>query len=207
MSLAADGFARVTHVSRETLARLEDYVRCSPPGTGASIWSARTRSAMSGAAISSIRPSFCSHLPPGTRRVGRSRQRRRAARPDPGDSRGARGPSRRIRPAQGGFPARGGARHPRPGDASTPRAPRRVPAVTADVVTARACAPLAGTAGTGVAFHRPDTICLFLKGRGVGDELTAAAKDWNMLAETMPSVADKSGCILKLEGISRVERR
>src|SRR6185437_16089940 len=38
-------------------------------------------------------------------------------------------------------------------------------------------------------FIGPTTVCLFLKGRGVADELTAAAKDWNMLTETMPSIA------------------
>jgi 16S rRNA (guanine527-N7)-methyltransferase len=82
----------------------------------------------------------------------------------------------------------------------------RLPAVTADVVTARACAPLTELLALAWPFIGPNTICLFHKGRDVGTELTEAAKDWNMLAETMPSVADKSGCILKVEGISRVER-
>jgi 16S rRNA (guanine527-N7)-methyltransferase len=81
----------------------------------------------------------------------------------------------------------------------------RVAPFIADVVTARACAPLPDLLGLALPFIGPDTVCLFLKGRAVAAELTEAAKRWNMRVETLPSVADRSGCVLKLEGVARVE--
>jgi 16S rRNA (guanine527-N7)-methyltransferase len=81
-----------------------------------------------------------------------------------------------------------------------------VPPVAAGVVTARACANLAELLSLAQPFIGPRTLCLFHKGRLVADELTEAAKDWNMVAETVPSITDKSGCILRVEGVSRVER-
>ncbi|MEO5335423.1 MAG: 16S rRNA (guanine(527)-N(7))-methyltransferase RsmG [Magnetospirillum sp. WYHS-4] len=72
-----------------------------------------------------------------------------------------------------------------------------------DVVTARALAPLSILLQYGQPFLRPTTICLFLKGRSVQDELTESRKTWNMTANQYPSLTDASGVILSLERISR----
>ncbi|HJT05335.1 MAG TPA: 16S rRNA (guanine(527)-N(7))-methyltransferase RsmG [Stellaceae bacterium] len=79
----------------------------------------------------------------------------------------------------------------------------RVKPLVAQVVTARALAPVAELLEISERFRAADTICLFLKGENVQEELTTAAKRWNMTAHQSPSLSDPSGCILRLENISR----
>ena len=74
---------------------------------------------------------------------------------------------------------------------------------TADLVCARALAPLPELLALAAPFIGQDTVCLFHKGKEAAAELTAAGKDWNMVTEPLPSVTDKSAAILKLEGVSR----
>ncbi len=90
------------------------------------------------------------------------------------------------------------------GAAATVHAMRidRVKPFTADVVTARALAPVADLLEISLPFRGPHTLCLFLKGRGVEEELTRVDKAWNMRLDRLPSVSDASGCILRLENIS-----
>jgi 16S rRNA (guanine527-N7)-methyltransferase len=77
-----------------------------------------------------------------------------------------------------------------------------LPPLAADVVTARACAPLSklleyardipgATPGT-----RP--CCLFLKGKRADQELTEARKHWTMRVESFPSRSDPGGTILRI---------
>jgi len=73
----------------------------------------------------------------------------------------------------------------------------------ADVVTARACAPLDKLLPLAQRFIGPNTLCLFLKGEHVADELTAAQQDWRMKAAQLPSRADPRGVILRLEQVTR----
>jgi 16S rRNA (guanine527-N7)-methyltransferase len=73
----------------------------------------------------------------------------------------------------------------------------------ADVVTARACAPLDKLLPLAQRFIGPHTVCLFLKGEHVADELTAARREWRIKAAQLPSRADPRGVILKLEQIAR----
>jgi len=73
----------------------------------------------------------------------------------------------------------------------------------ADVVTARACAPLDKLLPLAQRFIGPNTVCLFLKGEQAADELTAARRDWKMAATQLPSRADPRGVILKLEQVTR----
>ena len=73
----------------------------------------------------------------------------------------------------------------------------------ADVVCARALAPLPELLALAAPFIGQDTVCLFHKGKDAAAELTAAAKAWNMVTEPLPSVTDKSATILRLEGVSR----
>ncbi|CAN5922650.1 16S rRNA (guanine(527)-N(7))-methyltransferase RsmG [soil metagenome] len=72
------------------------------------------------------------------------------------------------------------------------------PPVLADVVTARALAPL-GQLLFWADRHRSDTaICLFHKGKGWQVELTEAMKDWDIPSETLTSVTDRDAVILRI---------
>jgi 16S rRNA (guanine527-N7)-methyltransferase len=77
----------------------------------------------------------------------------------------------------------------------------RVKPLTADVVTARALAPLPGLLEMSERFRGAGTRCLFLKGSQVEDELTEARQAWNMRIERFASLSDRSGSILQLEDI------
>jgi 16S rRNA (guanine527-N7)-methyltransferase len=74
---------------------------------------------------------------------------------------------------------------------------------TADVVTARACAPLDKLLPLAERFIGWNTLCLFLKGEHVEEELTAARCGWRMSTARHLSRADPRGVILKLEQITR----
>jgi 16S rRNA (guanine527-N7)-methyltransferase len=73
-----------------------------------------------------------------------------------------------------------------------------------DVVTARALAPLDKLVDYAVPLLKPDGQCLFLKGVGAEDELTAARKTWRMTADRLPSRSGPTGVVLRLREISRV---
>ncbi len=79
----------------------------------------------------------------------------------------------------------------------------RMKPVVAEVVTARALAPLSELLEISERFRGPGTICLFPKGETVREELTDAIKQWKMTAHQSPSLSDPSGCILRLENITR----
>lgn len=76
---------------------------------------------------------------------------------------------------------------------------------TADVVTARALAPLDVLLGHAAPLLRPDGCCLFLKGARAADELTLARKAWNMDVHQVPSRSHPAGVVLKLKAIARAE--
>lgn len=73
----------------------------------------------------------------------------------------------------------------------------------ADVITARACAPLIRLLALAVPHLSASGICLFLKGRRVDAELTEARKRWKMRIGRYPSRSEPSGVILEVEDISR----
>ncbi len=75
--------------------------------------------------------------------------------------------------------------------------------LAADVVTARACAPLDRLLGYAEPFLGPGGICLFHKGRAVDEELTESAKKWTLEVNRIESLSDPAGVILRLERISR----
>ncbi len=77
----------------------------------------------------------------------------------------------------------------------------------ADVVTARALAPLPILLEYAAPFVSPSTLCLFLKGRRVDDELTETQKRWNITYDIFSSLTDPEGSIVRLEAISRVDPR
>jgi 16S rRNA (guanine527-N7)-methyltransferase len=78
----------------------------------------------------------------------------------------------------------------------------RAKAPRADVVTARALAPLAELVEISQRFLKPGGICLFLKGRSVEEELTEMAKRWKIPVERCPSLSDPLGSIIRLEAIA-----
>lgn len=77
----------------------------------------------------------------------------------------------------------------------------------ADVVTARAVAPLPRLLELAEPFVGPDTRCLFLKGTRASSELTAASLHWHMVPQTFASLSDPTGVVLQLEEIGRAPRR
>jgi 16S rRNA (guanine527-N7)-methyltransferase len=206
VTLTAPGFARVTHVSRETMVRLEDYVRLL------AAWNKRInlvgRNTIGDVWQRHILDSaqLMAHLPPGTRRLL-----------DLGSGAGLPGLILAIL----GVPEVHLVESDRRKAVFLAEAIRltrvsarlhvsraeELPLFSVDVLTARACAHLTDLLALAEPFIGATSICLFHKGKNIAAELTEAAKDWNMLAETLPSVADPSGCILKLEGVSRVDRR
>ncbi|MEM8587045.1 MAG: 16S rRNA (guanine(527)-N(7))-methyltransferase RsmG [Pseudomonadota bacterium] len=76
-----------------------------------------------------------------------------------------------------------------------------MPSLVADVVTARALAPLPKLLDLAERFVGPDSACLFLKGQDVDSELTKITKSMKMDVERMPSVTAPSATILRLRGL------
>ncbi|MGZ3338428.1 MAG: 16S rRNA (guanine(527)-N(7))-methyltransferase RsmG [Reyranella sp.] len=73
-----------------------------------------------------------------------------------------------------------------------------VPPARADVITARALAPL-GQLLAWADRHRTDTaICLFHKGKGWQAEVTEAMKDWDIPLQAFNSVTDLDAVILRI---------
>lgn len=77
----------------------------------------------------------------------------------------------------------------------------RLGALNADVVTARACAPLPQLLKYAAPLLRPGGRCLFLKGKTAAAELTASAKTWMMQTTRLPSHSDSSGMILVVDDL------
>jgi 16S rRNA (guanine527-N7)-methyltransferase len=86
-----------------------------------------------------------------------------------------------------------------------PQRLEKCPRFGADVITARAFAPLADLLDQVGRFIETHTILLFLKGKTVDEELTEARKAWNMRATPHQSVSDPSGTVLQLEQVARAD--
>jgi len=87
-----------------------------------------------------------------------------------------------------------------------PERVEKIPAFVADAVTARALASLDELNDLAEKFRGARTFSLFLKGASVDEELAVASQRWAMKIERLPSRADPTGCILKIENIQRVGR-
>jgi len=72
----------------------------------------------------------------------------------------------------------------------------------ADVITARAVAPLDRLFALAHPFFKPATVGLFLKGRSLNDELTGATKSWRLESTPIPSRSDPSGVVLRVTGLT-----
>jgi 16S rRNA (guanine527-N7)-methyltransferase len=81
-----------------------------------------------------------------------------------------------------------------------------VPPRAVDVVTARGCAPLDRLLVLAQPFIGPDTVCLFPKGERATQELTVARQAWTMDATCHDSRTDPRGVILCLRRVGRHDR-
>jgi len=79
-----------------------------------------------------------------------------------------------------------------------------VSGVEADIVTARAFAPLPRLMVSASQWLEKDATALLHKGQKWKDELTAAAETWTFTSEAIPSRSGGSGVILKVWGVQRV---
>ena len=81
----------------------------------------------------------------------------------------------------------------------------------ADIVTARACAPLADLLGYALPFlgesGGESGRCLFLKGERVEEELTAARARWNMRVEQRPSITESTASVLIIDQVQGRKRQ
>jgi 16S rRNA (guanine527-N7)-methyltransferase len=84
--------------------------------------------------------------------------------------------------------------------------PKRIEQVTglaADVVTARACAPLAELLELAEPFIGEKGTGLFLKGAQAEEELTQAQRHWTMRLDRRESISDPAGTILIVSHLGR----
>lgn len=73
----------------------------------------------------------------------------------------------------------------------------------AGVVTARAVAPLGRLLGIARPYFARGAIGLFPKGRGAEAEIADARQAWRFTCNAIPSLSDRDGRILKIEGLAR----
>jgi 16S rRNA (guanine527-N7)-methyltransferase len=71
----------------------------------------------------------------------------------------------------------------------------------AEVVTARALAPLKTLCEQALPFISTGAVGLFLKGQDVDTELTEAAKYWTLAASKVPSKTSPTGCIVVIRSL------
>jgi 16S rRNA (guanine527-N7)-methyltransferase len=74
-------------------------------------------------------------------------------------------------------------------------------------VTARACAPLDRLLDLAARFLMPESLCLFLKGERLNEELTLARKGWTMNLSVEQSLSDRRGVVLRLQQVAREPRQ
>tara|TARA_B100000676_G_scaffold246968_1_gene250021 strand:- start:385 stop:1044 length:660 start_codon:yes stop_codon:yes gene_type:complete len=73
----------------------------------------------------------------------------------------------------------------------------------AEIVTARAVAPLSRLLELTEPYIKPNTICFFFKGRNYKHELIDLKNNWKLQMETHRSLTERDGIILKLTSVSR----
>ena len=77
--------------------------------------------------------------------------------------------------------------------------------VLADVVTARAVAPLSELLGHCLRWLKPGGVALLHKGVSIERELTQAAKDWTMQLLRHQSQTDPRGVVLEIRELARID--
>lgn len=79
-----------------------------------------------------------------------------------------------------------------------------VPPQSADVLSARALAPLDKLLLFAEHHMTPNGVAIFPKGANAGSEVEIARKTWSFRYESIPSMTDDSAAILKISEIARV---
>jgi 16S rRNA (guanine527-N7)-methyltransferase len=77
----------------------------------------------------------------------------------------------------------------------------------ADVVSARALAPLGGLLSYAARHLKPAGLGIFPKGEGFEAEVTAARADWKFEVDSLPSLSDSRAAILMIRNIQRADQR
>jgi 16S rRNA (guanine527-N7)-methyltransferase len=75
-----------------------------------------------------------------------------------------------------------------------------------DIVTARACAPLARLLGYARPYLAAGATGLFLKGQDVASELAEASRCWDLEADTVQSLSDPRGRIVRVRRLGRARK-
>lgn len=75
-----------------------------------------------------------------------------------------------------------------------------------DIVTARACAPLARLLGYARPYLKRGALGLFLKGQDVASELEEATRYWEYEADIVPSLSDPRGQVVCVRRLGRARR-
>ena len=75
-----------------------------------------------------------------------------------------------------------------------------------DIVTARACAPLPRLLGYARPYLKAGAQGLFLKGQDVASELSDASKSWEFEADTVQSLSDPRGRIVRVRRLGRARK-
>lgn len=78
-----------------------------------------------------------------------------------------------------------------------------VEGVIADIVTARALAPLGKLIGYAAPLLADGGSAFFLKGRDAASELAEARGQWDFRAQTFPSVTDSEAKIIQIQDVAR----
>jgi 16S rRNA (guanine527-N7)-methyltransferase len=78
--------------------------------------------------------------------------------------------------------------------------------LSVDIVTARACAPLARLLGYARPYLRTGALGLFLKGQDVASEIEDAARSWDFEADIVPSRSDPRGRIVRVRRLGRARK-
>ena len=70
--------------------------------------------------------------------------------------------------------------------------------LSVDIVTARACAPMARLFGYAQPYFKRGATGLFLKGQDVASDLAEATRSWDFDADILPSLSDPRGQIVRV---------
>ncbi|WOI55944.1 16S rRNA (guanine(527)-N(7))-methyltransferase RsmG [Palleronia sp. LCG004] len=78
--------------------------------------------------------------------------------------------------------------------------------IKADIISARALAPLEKLLTFAERHAKPHGVCLFPKGETLQSEIHRASEEWQFSLEAIPSRTSSRSAILKITDIARVER-
>lgn len=79
-------------------------------------------------------------------------------------------------------------------------------ALSVDIVTARACAPLRRLLGYARPYLSAGAVGLFLKGQDVVEDMREAARYWEYEADVIPSQSDDRGRIVRVRRLGRARK-